>query len=235
MSAATDFLRQKTVAVLGGTSGIGRAVAQAAADAGAQVYVLGRSVAQPGPWQSLRADVTDLHSLRNAFAGIGRIDHLILTAGARVGSPRLEDMTGDDLRQTFEVKLFGNLLAAQQALPYLAADASITFTSGLLSRKYGAGGLLKSTVNAALEAAARNLAKELAPRRVNAVSPGVVDTELWGEAGAEGRGAAMARIASGLPLGRVGRPQDLAQAYLFAMGNVFLTGAVLDVDGGGLL
>ncbi|KMN48041.1 SDR family oxidoreductase [Chromobacterium violaceum] len=235
MNAPSDFLRHKTVAVLGGTSGIGRAAALAASEAGAQVYVLGRSAAQHGPWQSLRADVTDLYSLRNAFAGIGRIDHLVLTAGARVGSPRLEDATLDDLQRTFEVKLFGALLAAQQALPYLAPDASITFTSGLLSRKYGPGGLLKSAVNAALEAAAKNLAKELAPRRVNVVSPGVVDTELWGEAGSEGRAAAMARIASGLPLGRVGRPQDLAQAYLFAMGNAFLTGAVLDVDGGGLL
>ncbi|AXE32147.1 dehydrogenase [Chromobacterium phragmitis] len=231
----SGFLRQKTVAVLGGTSGIGRAVALAAAEAGAQVYVLGRSSAQPGPWQSVHADVTDLYSLCNAFASIGQVDHLVLTAGARVGSPKLADATRDDLRHAFDVKLFGNLLAVQQALPYLSADASITFTTGLLSRKYGAGGLLKSTVNAALEAAARNLAKELAPRRVNAVSPGVVDTELWGEADAESRKAAMARIASGLPLGRVGRPQDLAQAYLFAMGNVFLTGAVLDVDGGGLL
>ncbi|QEL55095.1 SDR family oxidoreductase [Chromobacterium paludis] len=230
-----EFLRQKTVAVLGGTSGIGRAVALAAAEAGAQVYVLGRSAAQPGPWQSLHADVADLDSLRDAFAGIGRVDHLVLTAGARVGSLKLGEATRDDFRQTFEVKLFGNLLAIQQALPYLSADASITLTSGLLSRKYGAGGLLKSTVNAALEAAARNLAKELAPRRVNAVSPGVVDTELWGEAGSEGRVGAMARIGAGLPLGRVGRPQELAQAYLFAMGNAFLTGAVLDVDGGGLL
>ncbi|AUH50704.1 dehydrogenase [Chromobacterium sp. ATCC 53434] len=235
MSANRDFLQQKTVVVLGGTSGIGREVVRAAAEAGARVYALGRSAAPDGPWQQLRADVTDPHSLREAFAGIGRIDHLVLTAGARVGSPRLEDATVDDFRRTFEVKLFGSLLAVQQALPYLAADASITFTSGLLARKYGAGGLLKSTVNAALEAATRNLAKELAPRRVNAISPGVVDTELWGEAGSDGRTAALARIAAGLPLGRVGRPQELAEAYLFAMGNAFVTGAVIDVDGGGLL
>ncbi|OHX11628.1 SDR family oxidoreductase [Chromobacterium sphagni] len=235
MSLDADFLRQRNVAVLGGGSGIGRAVAEEAAAAGALVFVLGRSLAVSGPWQALRADVTDIASLSAAFAEIGRIDHLVLTAGARVGSPRLEEATRADFEQTFGVKLFGNLLAVQQARPYLAADASVTFTSGLLSRKYGAGGLLKSTVNAALEAAAKNLAKELAPRRVNVVSPGVVDTELWGPAGAEKRQAAMARIAADLPLGRVGRPQDLAQAYLFAMGNAFLTGAVLDVDGGGLL
>ncbi|KUM02869.1 SDR family oxidoreductase [Chromobacterium subtsugae] len=235
MSLNADFLRQRSVVVVGGGSGIGRAVAQEAADAGAQVYVLGRSPTASGPWQSLRADVTDSASLDAAFAEIGRIDHLVLTAGARVGSPTLAAVEWADFERTFNVKLFGAVLAVRQALPYLAADASVTFTSGLLSRKYGAGGLLKSTVNAALEAAAKNLAKELAPRRVNVVSPGVVDTELWGPDGAESRQAAMARIGAGLPLGRVGRPQDLAQAYLFAMGNAFLTGAVLDVDGGGLL
>ncbi|POA98141.1 dehydrogenase [Chromobacterium sinusclupearum] len=235
MNPSTDLLRQRDVVVLGGTSGIGQAVAQAAAAAGARVFVLGRKPAQPGPWQYLPADVTDAATLRAALAEIGHIDHLVLTAGARIGSPRLEQATLEDFRRTFDVKLFGNLLAVQQALPYLAADASVTFTSGLLSRKYGAGGLLKSTVNAALEAAAKNLAKELAPRRVNVVSPGVVDTELWGEAGADSRIAAMARIGASLPLGRVGKPQELAQAYLFAMGNAFLTGAVLDVDGGGLL
>ncbi|VEB43610.1 Uncharacterized oxidoreductase yghA [Chromobacterium violaceum] len=170
MNAPSDFLRHKTVAVL----------AAPPASAGPRPWPrrkpapslrAGPLCGAAGPWQSLRADVTDLYSLRNAFAGIGRIDHLVLTAGARVGSPRLEDATLDDLQRTFEVKLFGALLAAQQALPYLAPDASITFTSGLLSRKYGPGGLLKSAVNAALEAAAKNLAKELAPRRVNVVSP----------------------------------------------------------------
>ena len=235
MSLNADFLRRRNVVVVGGGSGIGRAVAQEAADAGAQVYVLGRSPAASGPWQSLQADVTDSASLDAAFAEIGRIDHLVLTAGARVGSPALAAVEWADFERAFNVKLFGAVLAVRQALPYLSADASVTFTSGLLSRKYGAGGLLKSTVNAALEAAAKNLAKELAPRRVNVVSPGVVDTELWGPDGAESRQAAMARIAAGLPLGRVGQPQDLAQAYLFAMGNAFLTGAVLDVDGGGLL
>ncbi|UTH73486.1 SDR family oxidoreductase [Chromobacterium sp. IIBBL 290-4] len=235
MNAKPDFLRQRKVAVLGGASGIGRAVAHLAAEQGAEVFVLGRSEAEAGPWRYLPADITDAESLKRAFEAIGHIDHLVVTAGARVGSPKLDELSLAALSQTFEVKLFGSLIAAQQALPYLAADGSITFTSGLLSRKYGPGGLLKSTVNAALEAAAKNLAKELAPRRVNVVSPGVVDTELWGEADAAGRLAAMARIGAGLPVGRVGRPDELAEAYLFAMGNGYLTGAVLDVDGGGLL
>jgi NAD(P)-dependent dehydrogenase (short-subunit alcohol dehydrogenase family) len=214
------------VVVLGGTSGIGRAVADAAQSAGARVTVLGRGTEIP-------CDVTDADSVDRAFARISSIDHLVLTAGARVGSPRLDQLTDAELALTYEVKLFGSLRAIRAALPMLAPQASITLTSGLLARKPSAGGLLKGSVNAALEAAARQLAKELAPRRVNVVSPGVVETELWGDDAA--RSATLARIGAGLPSGRVGRPDELAQVYLLAMATGFMTGSVIDVDGGGLL
>ncbi|MCP1291600.1 SDR family oxidoreductase [Chromobacterium sp. S0633] len=235
MNAATFSFYGQTVAVLGGGSGIGRAVADAAAAAGARVYVLGRSAQSEADREGIQADMTDSRALARAFADIGRIDHLVLTAGARVGAPALAELSEEALRQTFDVKLFGSLLAVREALPYLTERASVTFTSGLLARKFSSGGLLKSTVNAALEAAAKNLAKELAPRRVNVVSPGVVDTELWGEAGSAARQATLARIGQGLPVGRVGQPRELAQAYLLAMANGFISGAVLDVEGGALL
>ena len=228
-------LADEHVVVLGGTSGIGRAVADAAADAGAKVTLLGRSVAADRPHTSIMADVTDADSLRRAFEQTGLIDHLVVTVGARGASPKLVDLAAHDLHQTFGVKLFGMLLAVQQALPVLRPHASITLTSGLLSRKFAAGSLLKSTVNAAVEAAGKQLAKELAPRRVNVVSPGVVDTALWGAEGSDVRTSSMARIGPGLPLARVGQPEEVATAYLLAMTNGFMTGAVLDVEGGGLL
>ena len=231
-------LQQQQVVVIGGTSGIGRAVAQEAAARGAIVTVIGRSAKAGGNAGNIRAavaDVTDAAALTQAFAAIGKIDHLVLTAGARVGSPKLTELTRDELELAFNVKLFGSLFAIQAALPYLSPNASITLTSGLLSRKFGPGSLLKSGLNAAVDATAKSLARELAPRRVNVVSPGVVDTELWGEAGAESRVAAMARIGKGLPVGRVGTPQDMAQAYMFAMENGFVSGAVIDVEGGGLV
>jgi len=231
-------LQQQQVVVIGGTSGIGRAVAQEAAARGAIVTVIGRSAKASGNASNIRAamaDVTDSAALTQAFAAIGKIDHLVLTAGARVGSPKLTELTRDELELAFNVKLFGSLFAIQAALPYLSPNASITLTSGLLSRKFGPGSLLKSGLNAAVDATAKSLARELAPRRVNVVSPGVVDTELWGEAGAESRVAAMARIGKGLPVGRVGTPQDMAQAYMFAMENGFVSGAVIDVEGGGLV
>jgi len=228
-------LQQQQVVVIGGTSGIGRAVAQEAAARGAIVTVIGRSAKTDGNIRAAVADVTDSAALTQAFAAISKIDHLVLTAGARVGSPKLTDLSREELELAFNVKLFGSLFAIQAALPYLSPNASVTLTSGLLSRKFGPGSLLKSGLNAAVDATAKSLARELAPRRVNVVSPGVVDTELWGEAGAESRVAAMARIGKGLPVGRVGTPQDLAQAYMFAMENGFVSGAVIDVEGGGLV
>jgi NAD(P)-dependent dehydrogenase (short-subunit alcohol dehydrogenase family) len=218
-------LNDQHVVVVGGTSGIGRAVANAAQNAGARVTVLGRGSA-------ITCDVTNTASVNTAFQRLGQINHLVLTAGARVGSPRLDQLSDAELVLTYDVKLFGALRVIRAALPVLAPNASITLTSGVLARKPSAGGLLKGTVNAAIEAAARQLAKELAPRRVNVVSPGVVDTELWS---GDTRNATLARIGAGLPVGRVGQPDELAQAYLLAIGTGFMTGAVVDVEGGALL
>jgi NAD(P)-dependent dehydrogenase (short-subunit alcohol dehydrogenase family) len=120
-------------------------------------------------------------------------------------------------------------------MPSPGTEDLVTLTSGQVSRKYGVGSLLKGSLNAAVDASAKHLAKELAPRRVNVVSPGVVDTDLWGEPSSEGLTALMARVSAALPAGRVGELRELAAAYLYAMTNGFVTGAVLDVDGGGLL
>jgi NAD(P)-dependent dehydrogenase (short-subunit alcohol dehydrogenase family) len=97
------------------------------------------------------------------------------------------------------------------------------------------GSVLKGSVNAAVEATGRHLAKELAPRRINVVSPGVTDTGRWGAAGSAQRNESLARVAAQLPVRRIGSPEDVARAYLLAMTNPSMTGTVLDVDGGALL
>jgi len=224
MNTSID-LNEQHVVVVGGTSGIGRAVANAAQAAGSRVTSLGRG-------STMACDITNTNSVNAAFQQLGQIDHLVITAGARIGSPRIDQLSDEELALTFDVKLFGALRVIRAALPVLAPHASITLTSGVLARKPSAGGLLKGTVNAAIEAAALQLAKELAPRRVNVVSPGVIDTELWG---GDARGTTLARIGAALPVGRVGQPDELAQAYLLAMRTGFMTGAVLDVEGGALL
>ncbi|WP_296223079.1 SDR family oxidoreductase [Ralstonia sp. UBA689] len=229
-------LQGQSVVVLGGTAGIGQAVARAAAAAGANVAVLGRSARTGDGIQGIAVDANDTVALAGALAqaaAVGKIDHLVITIGSRASPPPFASLQLADLQIGFGTKLFAALMAVQAALPHLAERASITLTSGLLSRKPTATGLLRASINAAVEAAGKNLAKELAPRRVNVVSPGVVDTEVWG-APAD-REVMLLRIGSGLPVGRVGTPEDLAQGYLLAMTNGFMTGAIIDIEGGGLL
>ena len=228
-------LKDKTVVVIGGSNGIGAAVAELARTEDATVVSISRSGAAPEGVKGVAADVADHKALAAALQEVGVIDHLVHTVGARLGSPALASVDDDVLRLAFETKLFSAMHAVRLALPYLSPEASITFTSGQVSRKYSVGSLVKGTVNAAVDAAGRHLAKELAPRRVNVVSPGVVDTSLWGEAGSAGRAATIALVSGALPVKRVGAPAELAQAYLFAMTNGFVTGALIDVNGGGLL
>lgn len=228
-------LENQTVVVIGGSGGIGAAVAELVRIEGARAMAISRSGKAPAGVEGVAADVCDHEALALALARAGRIDHLVHTVGARLGSPPLATLHDDVLPLAFETKLFSAVHAARLALPYLSPTASITFTSGQVSRKYGAGSLVKGAVNAAVDAAGRHLAKELAPRRVNVISPGVVDTALWGEPGSDSRVATVARVSALLPVRRVGAPEELAAGYLFAMTNGFLTGSVIDVDGGGLL
>lgn len=228
-------LQGQNVVILGGSSGLGFAVAELAAKQDAAVFAVSRSGAAPASANGVKADVSDRGTLGALFGEIGRIDHLVHTVGLRFGSTPVASLDEALPAAAFEAKLFSALHAVRLALPVLAPNASITFTSGQVSRKYGSGSAMKGALNAAVDTAGRHLAKELAPRRVNVVSPGIVDTNLWGEPGSDARNAFIARAASSLPVARVGRPEELAQAYVFLMINGFTTGAVLDVDGGGLL
>ncbi|TDR81922.1 SDR family oxidoreductase [Paludibacterium purpuratum] len=229
------WLDGQHVLVLGGSHGIGRAVALAARAAGARVTVVGRSAEASDGMAAVGADLTDWDALPAAFAGLATVDHVVSTIGSRVAATRLEDLSYDVALDAYQVKVLGNMAALRAVLPHLAPRASITLTSGLLSRKFAAGNLLKGSINAAVETMGQQLARELAPRRVNVVSPGVIDTPSWGVAGSAERQAMVDRIGASLPVGRVGTAEELAATYLHIMGNGFLTGAVLDVNGGGLV
>lgn len=231
-------LQDQIVLVVGAGSGIGAAVAREALRRGARVIAAGRHAerlhrltgAHP-----LVMDISDEASIGEALAQIPRIDHLVITAGPAVGSPKIADADIAVAQAAFEVKFWGALRLIQLALPRLTETGSITLTSGVLSRKFVPGGFIKSTLNAALEALVRNLAKEIAPRRANAVSPGVTATEAYAGMAGEEREAMFRRVAQSLPAGRVGSAEDLAQAYLLAMENEFMTGSIIDVEGGALL
>ena len=233
----TSSLSGKTIIVIGGSSGIGAAVAQAALARGAHVIVAGRRLA-PGSDSGLRSepvDVTDSASLTQLFETVGRFDHLVYTSGPSVRAKALIETDLNEAQDNFDVKLWGALRAIQHALPFLHEQGSITLTSGQLGRKLAAGQFIKTGINAATEALGKQLAKELAPRRVNVISPGVIDTPAYAGLGQEQRLAMFAKAGQGLPVGRVGQAEEVAAGYVLAMENGFMTGAVVDIDGGGLL
>lgn len=226
-------MKPSTIVVIGGLSGIGRAAA-----AGARVIAAGRRAA-PADFSShietAQLDIGDEEAVQGCFAAPGAIDHVVVTAGPVIASQRIGELDIAAAQQAFDTKVFGQLRVARHAAARIAPGGSITLTSGLLARKAVPGGLVKSAMNAAVEAIGKTLAKELAPVRVNVVSPGMVETGMWGPLPEAERQAMAQRAGAGLPVGRVGQPDDLAAAYLMVLRNGFMTGAVIDVDGGGLL
>jgi len=131
-----------------------------------------------------------------------------------------------------ESKLYGPLLLAKYGAPRLPVIGSITFTSGIAAYRPAARGSVVAAVNAAVEGLVRALAVELAPIRVNAVSPGWVDTSIWTFVAGDKKDETLSAMAKRLPVGRIGQPDDIADAICFLMGNTFTTGTILHVEGG---
>ena len=229
----------KTVVVIGGSSGIGLATAKAAAAAGARVVIAGRSQARLETAQAAAGaevegrllDITDPGAVRRFFESLDRVDHLVVTTVARAGGPILE-LDLEAARRAFETKFWGALEAVRAAVPRLGWEGSITLTAGAAAWSPMPGGAITAAVNGAIAALVRTLAVELAPVRVNAVSPGIVRTPTWDAIPAEQRTAMYEKVGRHLPAGRIGEPEDVAQAYLFLMENGFATGTVVHVDGG---
>lgn len=233
--------------IIGGASGIGFAAARRLVAIGHRVTLAGRnqqSLAKAqdnlaaktdGAVNTCPVDVADERSIEDLFDRIGKIDHLVVTAGSAAPGGPVADLDLDAAKAAFGVKFWGSISAARQAVRHMASDGSITLTSGLLARKTVPGTLVKSAINAALEAGAKVLARELAPVRVNVICPGLADTEAYAGMDDGDRAAMFENAAKQLPVGRVGQASDLADAYLLVIGNSFMTGAVIDVEGGGLI
>jgi len=226
------------VMVVGGTSGIGLAVAHAARDAGAEVVVASRTPERAGTElgsiRSLTIDVTDDASVAGAFADLDRLDHLVCTAASSF-PPGLFRGPAQEVRDLMESKFWGQYRCARAAAPLLSADGSITLTSGIRSRRPMMGSGAFTVANMAVEGMARALAIELAPIRVNAIAPGTVVTPVHDVLDPEVRERRLAGAARQTTVGRVGQAHEIAEVYLTCMGNAFLSGAVIDVDGGGML
>ncbi|MFF8592183.1 SDR family oxidoreductase [Streptomyces sp. NPDC015220] len=238
-----NALAGQRVVVMGGSSGIGEATAAFLAADGAEVVITGRSQDRldaaasrlDGKVTTQRLDASDRPALDAFFAGSGPIDHLVLAlSGAKGGGPFAQlDLTA--LAEGFDGKFWPHTNALQAALPALRRDGSVTLVTAASARAALPGTSGLAAINGALEAMVPPLAVELAPLRVNAVSPGVVDTPWWDAVPAEQRQSVFEGIAAATPVGRVGRPEDIARAIHLLTANGFVTGVVLEATGGATL
>lgn len=233
-------IENESVVIIGGSSGMGLAIAKEAADAGAAVTIAGRSQSKldeasraiAGDVTTYIVDLSDERSVMKLFQSIGSFDHLVVS-GSSVKTGQLRELSLADARASMDSKFWGAYMATRYA--QIRPKGSITFFSGILSRRPSPGLASLAAINAAVEALGRALALELAPIRVNVVSPGLTDTPAYATMPDDARKGMFAAAAKRLPVGRVGKPEDIASLTLELMRNSFLTGLVVDVDGGAML
>jgi NAD(P)-dependent dehydrogenase (short-subunit alcohol dehydrogenase family) len=233
---------ESRVVVLGGTSGIGLATAAAAAATGAAVFIGSRNHASvdaalaqlPRDVVGRTVDASSTESLTEFFDGIGEFDHFVYTAAENLVPLPLADYSPTMGDEFLRLRLVYAFEAIRLAVPHLRAGGSITMTSGTAAFKGGPGWLLGSAASGATISAARSLAVELAPIRVNVVAPGLVRSPLWSKLSEADREGMYRTAGEALPLGRVAEVEDVAKAYIQLMDQDYATGTVSVIDGGAL-
>jgi NAD(P)-dependent dehydrogenase (short-subunit alcohol dehydrogenase family) len=226
--------------VVGGTSGIGLATARQLLQRGDTVHIVGRDKERLDAASSRglighQADGGDPSAIGAVVEAVGSIDRLIITLSGSEGPGPIGDLDLGMLRRAFDAKFWAHLVTLRAALPYLVAGGSITLLGAVSARAGMPGTAGIAAINGAVEALVKPLAVELAPIRVNAVSPGLVDTPWWSGLPAEARQAWFAQAASVLPARRVATADDVAEAVVLAATNPNITGTVIEADGGARL
>ena len=233
----------ETIVIIGATAGVGLATAQAFAREGYRVVISGRS---PQTVEAAAANIgheatgyplnfAAPDTVAKFFEQVGPLDHLALVGSGQAAWGLFADLKLDALKTAFDQKFYGFFLCVQASLEGLRRDGSITFVTGGACRSAIPETSGLAAVNGAIQAMALTLAKELAPRRVNLLSPGLVNTPAYDYMTPEQKSAFFAKMGGALPVGRVGQPDDIAQGLLFLVRSTYTTGAILDVDGGGRL
>ena len=236
-------LSGKRVVVLGGSSGIGLAVAQQAAAQGATAIIASSNadrvkqamITLDGKAEGHTLDLSNERDIQNFFQKIGDFDHLAFTAGDTL---QLNELAATDLtkaRHAFELRYWAALAAVKYGNSQIRKGGSIVLTTGIAGQRPQKGWIFSASVCGTIEALTRALAVELAPIRVNAVSPGVVRTNLWQNMKDQERESMYESIGRALLVGRVGEAGDIARTYLYLMQEGFSTGQVVIVDGGTVL
>lgn len=226
-----SFLGQRFL-IIGGSSGIGLATAALAAQQSAQVTIAGRdpakldhALAAIGGARAARMDMTDTDAVEGFFATHDPFDHIIVTAAALHSGP-IHSLSLEDARASFESKFWGPYIIARHAR--ITEHGSLTLVSGAAARRPRAGRAVVAAASSGIETLTKVLAAELAPIRVNCVSPGLTDTPMLRAA----RPAGTASHPPAQPIARAGHAEEVAFQILACAANPYMTGAVVDVDGG---
>lgn len=228
------------ILIAGGSSGIGLETARLLASLGGEIIIASRNREKldralagiSGNVSAVILDAEDETDCINVMKETGSIDHLILTLSGGKGGGTFQSLKTDDLREAFNAKFWAHFTLARQSLPYINKNGSITFVTAISSRASNPGTSGLSAVNSAIEGLIKPLAVELAPLRINAVSPGVIDTPWWDMYDGQTKENLFRQFSSQTPAGRIGRPEDIAEAVTFLTGNTFMTGTVIECDGG---
>lgn len=232
-------LSGKRVVVVGGTSGIGLSTAKAFLDESAQVIIASRSASKlshakstlGGNVEAYEIDFRSEEKVAKFFNKVGKLDHLVITAGEGAMG-HFNDLPVSDVKAAFDSKFWGQYITVHAAIPFLNAGGSITLTSGVYGKRPVVGASTLAAINSGLEGLVRGLAVDLAPTRINVVSPGIVDTPVYAGMPAEQREAMFTGIANQLPVGRIATSEDIAESYVYLAKNGFTTGSVVLIDGG---
>ena len=238
----TGFESQRIV-ILGGTSGIGLATAERAAAEGAAVVVASSHPDRidaalellPDSAEGYTVDVRREDEVRDLFGRLGSFDHLAFTAGETLQIGPIAETDLDGARRALDVRLWGAYAAAKHAAGHLRPGGSIVLSTGVAGARPEPDWTVAASICGALDALTRALAVELAPVRVNAVSPGVVRSNLWRDMSERDRSAMYDSLSETLPVGRVGEVGDIAESFLYLMRNGYSSGTIVTVDGGSVL
>ncbi|MFI6728526.1 SDR family oxidoreductase [Streptomyces sp. R-74717] len=232
----------RTALVVGGASRIGLASAGLLHRRGTTVHLADRSKSRLGEVAATdpelighRADASNADEIGALAESIGTIDWPVLTLSGSEGIGPIAELDLEVLRGAFDAKFWAHLTTVKAALPHLAEDGSITLLGAITARAGLPGTSGVAAINGAVESLVKPLATELAPIRVNAVSPGVVDTPWCNVMPEEAKQAYFAQVAAVLPTRRVGTAEDIAEVVVLAATNANTTGTVIESDGGARL